>query len=129
MASERNHRFDCAYCGKQRIKTDILAGTYDVYLKLGNAKTLIRIGLCKDCFDKKNTYQKNVILQRYVDFEKKILGEEPSPFKQEYLNNIKKEDCKAVCGYKKYWVDLTSKHGQNPEKKLAGKQFYDEVQE
>jgi len=122
----KNKNLLCPLCEKPRIMQDVVSGIYDVYFKLDGAYSLMRVGLCKDCF----AIHESVKLD---DAHKKVLDHNEATatvldhFKKKWLEGIRKDKFTGIVGVKKYWVDLEKKHGQNPEKKLSGKQFVDEV--
>lgn len=51
MKTLKHYEKGCLNCGTRRKREDILAKTYDIYLKDDFNKTLHTAGLCKDCYE------------------------------------------------------------------------------
>jgi hypothetical protein len=92
-----------------------------------NAMSLIRVGLCDECFakhDKKDL--KTAVAQLYA-FEEGLQKKPLHSFAECYLGKLKNEEFTASVGYKKYWSDIEKKHGKDNVERLNARQFVDEV--
>lgn len=104
-----------------------MSGEFDVYFKMKNSISLMRVGLCRACFAGHGTMNLDDAKKKVHDFELKLQRNPLHRFAKDFLTKLKNDKFSASIGYKKYWSDLKVKHGENPHTKLVGKQFVDEV--
>ena len=95
-----HHKFGCLFCGKRRDTEDILNKTYDVYLKDEKSNSLMRVGLCKDCFEKENLCLDE--MQKRLHWSKKCCAEEKGMECDEKFENAR---FVGRMSYENYWKE------------------------
>lgn len=99
-----HHKFGCLNCGKRRRNEDIFNKTYDIYLKDENSRSLMRAGLCKNCFENEELCLD--ALKERLHWSEKCCAEEKKGECDEVFENA---HFVGVMGFSKYWSEAKLK--------------------
>lgn len=126
-----HHKRGCIVCGKRRKKKHVLSGDYDVYMRDKNGQTLIRVGLCKSCFQggKKSEIskmKKNLLESEKVKLQEDLLSDDVIKF---HLKKYKDADIDKTVGVKEYQAKFKEVHPQGTTSIKTPKDYFDLVDE
>lgn len=108
-----HHKLGCLNCGKRRRDADIFTKRYDIYLKDSISKSLIRVGLCAECYIARGTLCLDGLKSKLEHSEECACKEANKP--ESELKTFKEARFVGRMPYDQYWAGVKAANAKTAE--------------